>query len=69
MPLYEYQCSVCERVFEAMNRMERADDPIFCPTCGCTGERIYSHFNIKVHPSYAEAQEIVAEKHRRGEIV
>lgn len=48
--------------------MEMGDNPVFCPYCGGMAKRRYSHFNIKVHPSFNEAQEIVAEKYRKGEI-
>ncbi|MBN1641319.1 MAG: zinc ribbon domain-containing protein [Anaerolineae bacterium] len=36
MPIYEYHCASCHRVFEKMRPMSRADDAIACPECGGT---------------------------------
>ncbi len=33
MPLYEYRCSGCGRVFEQLRRMQDADAEIACPNC------------------------------------
>lgn len=34
MPVYEYECSECEHVTEAIRRMDQADTPIVCEKCG-----------------------------------
>jgi putative FmdB family regulatory protein len=34
MPIYEYSCADCERTFEKMRPMSRADDAVDCPQCG-----------------------------------
>lgn len=39
MPIYEYNCADCERTFEKMRPMSRADDPVACPDCGGTETR------------------------------
>ncbi|HUT20414.1 MAG TPA: zinc ribbon domain-containing protein, partial [Anaerolineae bacterium] len=36
MPIYEYSCADCQRTFEKMRPMSRADDAISCPDCGGT---------------------------------
>ncbi len=39
MPIYEYVCSDCERVFETLRSMSQADAPIACAACGGTHTR------------------------------
>lgn len=34
MPIYEYCCADCEKTFEKMRSMSKADAEIACPTCG-----------------------------------
>lgn len=34
MPLYEYECQDCHRVFETIRPMNQADEPIPCAACG-----------------------------------
>lgn len=36
MPLYEYICQQCQKRFDALRPMSRADDAIACPYCGST---------------------------------
>jgi putative FmdB family regulatory protein len=33
MPLYEYQCENCGKVFELLRRMSESDRGIECPAC------------------------------------
>ena len=34
MPIYEYECSECQRKTERLRRMSEADDSIVCEHCG-----------------------------------
>jgi putative FmdB family regulatory protein len=34
MPLYEYQCNACSRVFDLLRPYHRADETLDCPICG-----------------------------------
>jgi putative FmdB family regulatory protein len=34
MPIYEYICQDCEKVFEVIRPMNQADAPIPCALCG-----------------------------------
>lgn len=34
MPLHDYYCTKCDRVFEILVRSDRLDEPIKCPGCG-----------------------------------
>ena len=36
MPLYEYQCGECGKVFELLRRMKDADTDLECPLCHST---------------------------------
>ncbi|MDR2550708.1 MAG: zinc ribbon domain-containing protein [Desulfobulbus sp.] len=41
MPVYEYECSGCQKIFEVQQRM--ADKPIsVCPTCGGSVRKLIS---------------------------
>lgn len=40
MPLYEYHCESCEKVFEALRSLRESDKPAPCTDCGRDGERI-----------------------------
>ena len=33
MPIYEYYCEDCQKKFEALRSMSKADDPIECEYC------------------------------------
>ena len=34
MPIYEYNCADCERLFEKRRPMSKSDAEIACPDCG-----------------------------------
>ena len=36
MPLYEYKCRKCRRVFEVLERMDGKGSSLKCPDCGHT---------------------------------
>ena len=40
MPLYEYYCEKCNKVFEALRLLRESDAAIPCPECGREAERI-----------------------------
>ncbi len=40
MPLYEYYCEACERVFETLRAVSHSEEPAPCPTCGGDADRI-----------------------------
>jgi putative FmdB family regulatory protein len=40
MPLYEYYCERCEKVFEALRSLHESDAAVPCPDCGSDAERI-----------------------------
>lgn len=40
MPLYEYYCARCDRVFEALRSLRDSDEPVPCPDCGSDAGRI-----------------------------
>jgi len=45
MPLYEYRCKKCEKTYEALVSISKADDPGKCPHCGFEeSERLMSTF-------------------------
>lgn len=53
MPIYEYKCRECERVFEVLKRTTRADElPERCPGCGGEDtEKLFSSFSGMVTAS------------------
>jgi putative FmdB family regulatory protein len=45
MPLYEYFCPTCQRVFETLRPAQEADAPVSCPSCQhASSQRILSLF-------------------------
>ena len=40
MPLYEYICEKCDKVFEALGSMQKSEEPTACPKCGGSADRI-----------------------------
>ncbi len=47
MPVYEYECPACEKVFEVQQRM--ADDPLSkCPECEGDVKKIVSMSSFKL---------------------
>ena len=55
MPVYEYECSECEKVFEVQQKI--ADDPVEeCPECGGRVKKLISmsSFQLKGGGWYAD---------------
>ncbi len=40
MPLYEYYCENCDRVFDSLQAISRSDQPVACPACCRDADRI-----------------------------
>jgi putative FmdB family regulatory protein len=40
MPLYEYYCETCDKVFEALRSVRQSEEPAPCPSCGVDADRI-----------------------------
>jgi putative FmdB family regulatory protein len=40
MPLYEYYCESCDKVFEALRSLRQSEEPSPCPDCGREAARI-----------------------------
>ncbi len=40
MPLYEYYCENCDRVFEALRSVRASEESTPCPQCGRHADRI-----------------------------
>lgn len=40
MPIYEYFCEACEKLFELLKPMSQAKDPTPCPACNAIAERL-----------------------------
>lgn len=44
MPLYEYICEQCEKVFQELRNAADREEPIPCPECGGPGKIMFSAF-------------------------
>jgi putative FmdB family regulatory protein len=45
MPLYEYECQRCGRLFDARRGIDESEVGIACPTCGARDpKRVFSRF-------------------------
>ena len=40
MPVYEYYCDSCDRVFDSLQAISKSGQPVACPKCGSTSDRI-----------------------------
>jgi putative FmdB family regulatory protein len=40
MPLYEYRCGACRRIFEAYTRLSEEGKSVACPACGGPSEKV-----------------------------
>jgi len=40
VPLYEYYCEVCDKVFDALRLVRQSEEPMACPSCGGDADRI-----------------------------
>ncbi len=40
MPVYEYYCDKCDNVFDSLQAISRSDQPVACPECGRSSDRI-----------------------------
>lgn len=49
MPIYEYKCSKCKRVFEAYKRITEEKELEKCPHCNSEGKKLgFSVFSTKL---------------------
>lgn len=45
MPVYEYECQRCGRLFDARRRIDESETGVACPTCGTQeAKRVFSRF-------------------------
>ena len=42
MPMYEYRCPSCRKIFELLRPMTRSSEPVACPRGHAGAERIVS---------------------------
>jgi putative FmdB family regulatory protein len=40
MPVYEYYCDNCDKVFDSLQPIAKSDQPVSCPDCGRKSDRI-----------------------------
>jgi len=40
VPIYEYYCDKCDKVFDSLGTVSRSDQPVDCPKCGRSSDRI-----------------------------
>ncbi len=68
MPIYEYQCTECEKIFEEFSKINNHDEiyPI-CPDCGAATKRVFRSPNAVNTAPWKEMQELMR-KDARGEI-
>ena len=47
MPIYEYYCAECDKEFDIMRSVSKADDPAPCDACGNPAQRQLTTFSFK----------------------
>jgi len=53
MPVYEYQCKSCQRIFEVIT-IKKDKDPHKCPDCGKEGDKLMSAGSYRMKGYSAE---------------
>lgn len=53
MPIYEYKCTVCNKVTEELRRIAEINNPISCKICGVVAHLIPSSFSV---PNYQSTE-------------
>ena len=54
MPIYEYECERCGKVFPMIRQVPHMDAPAPCPKCeglGLNNRRVMSESNFKMNPT------------------
>lgn len=46
MPIYEYKCESCEKIFEELRKIKERNSLAICPSCGAKAELIPSKASI-----------------------
>lgn len=49
MPLYDYECNSCKKVFEALAKADNSDAPV-CESCGGSTRRLVSRATYHKFP-------------------
>ncbi len=44
MPIYEFRCTKCSKIFEAKRSFNESSAPATCPACGGPAEKLVSVF-------------------------
>lgn len=57
MPVYEYRCPSCGKVFEITRRVDDIPKESPCPDCGTPSPKIFSSFNFQFSPYLKELRE------------
>jgi putative FmdB family regulatory protein len=60
MPLYEFQCNDCGKVFEILVRNAR-DNRAECPHCGSPARRIISPCSVNFEKWWPEKRALIAD--------
>jgi len=53
MPVYEYRCGGCEKVFQAMRKVGSGADGLSCPSCG--GDKLTKILSATFTPDSSKA--------------
>jgi len=54
MPIYEFKCPDCKKVFEITKRMEDMPQSHPCPDCGRDSPKIFSRYDFQFSPYLKE---------------
>ena len=53
MPMFDYQCTVCGDVHEALVKNDSVEEPP-CSKCGASTKRIFTNGNLRFHFNWFE---------------
>jgi putative FmdB family regulatory protein len=50
VPLYDYHCKKCEKIFEIMVKLDKSDKEIECPYCKKKLTKLMSPVSFRMNP-------------------
>ena len=65
MPIYEFECSKCETVYERLMKVDESYDTLECPSCGATKpKKLATAFRTNAWSNFLDKMEKKVSPHK-----